>query len=1255
MGYELSYGGVSLPLSVPELEAHLARLLPPQDFTGLNQWQFNGFNLQQLPTPNLPTFPDVEPGLLWWPTGASRCAVGYFVVNGTKLSEIRTAIGNVNTAQPLVLSDSRDGFSITPSMWMLPPRPLNQVYGGTDARDGWLLTFVDRRFYDFWKRGVIAQPTSWNDLYDQLGDILGTVIFPDTISSAYGLPSSKWVQEYQPTTTMLDAAAAQVGQVVVYGLDGSIRTVNATTAKVDSDSQIENVVAQVGGLVLESDIARYVPASVNVLFGVSTDTSTAHVVNETLAALAITEYGSQTGVPNTEGTTFADLLYTGTNTSTVNTYAIQAATDWYGWRLPNLDVSIPGIYPWVPTGWEDSIEWRYQRREGAPHADTRIRRGQWDNLPSGTWWAGIVPIPPNWVPSGGSGSGSGSGGAGCIEPISVTCSNGTRTLTIKDIKVGVVNNQLVLEECSQNDTALGPCSPVTPGGTTLPVLTLACPIYAKCVDITTDYIVGDFDVWTIYADATGGSIQVQLPPSQPAMRYRVQKTDDTANTVTVVPDGSETINGAANYVLDMQWQTVTVEAMCAGGWGAELPSSGGSGTVESVTLTTAQGLLVNGVATDTITTTGTFALTLPFTVSGSGSVANSGTSSLSGFTGSGSSSGSNSGDQNLFLTVAVSGQSDIVADSTTDTLTFAAGSGVTLTTNASTDTLTISATGTGGTVTSITVTTANGLLVSTGTTQTITTSGTFALTLPFTVSGSGSLANSGTSSLTSFTGSGSSSGSNTGDQTSTLTGAVTGSGTNSIATTIATPGTLTVSSTNSTATAHTHAITSSSAPGAAASILATDASGHIGSTGTRIVKGWFIDLTVTNAIAGSITGNAATATALATGRTISITGDLTYTSPSFDGTGNVTAAGTLATVNSNVGTFGSATKSVTATVNGKGLVTAISEATITPAVGSITGLGTGVATFLATPSSANLAAAVTDETGSGALVFGASPTLTTPALGTPSALVLTNATGLSIAGIAVGVMRGYLAGCGTVRASTTTITVNAGTGRDSTDLFSLYLSAATTKTLQSSGSWAAGTGQNGLDTGARANSTSYHVYLIATATGGSVDVIFSTSASSPSLPATYTLYRIIGSIRTDGSGNIINYIQDGDDFQWLVPFADVAATNPGTSAVTRTLTLPTGRRFKANLTIGFSAVIATDNPGAVFISDLSITDSTASATGAFTQQQNNSGIVVNQNGSTMSVYTNTSAQVRSRVQTSSTNTLLEITTLGWTDTRGRNA
>ncbi|MBA4259162.1 MAG: hypothetical protein C0446_08355 [Chitinophaga sp.] len=59
---------------------------------------------------------------------------------------------------------------------------------------------------------------------------------------------------------------------------------------------------------------------------------------------------------------------------------------------------------------------------------------------------------------------------------------------------------------------------------------------------------------------------------------------------------------------------------------------------------------------------------------------------------SGTSSGTNTGDQNLFSTIAVSGQSDVVADSTSDTLTLVAGTNVTITTDAGTDSITINST-----------------------------------------------------------------------------------------------------------------------------------------------------------------------------------------------------------------------------------------------------------------------------------------------------------------------------------------------------------------------------------------------------------------------------------------------------------------------------------------------------------------------------------------------------------------------------------
>ena len=92
-----------------------------------------------------------------------------------------------------------------------------------------------------------------------------------------------------------------------------------------------------------------------------------------------------------------------------------------------------------------------------------------------------------------------------------------------------------------------------------------------------------------------------------------------------------------------------------------------------------------------------------------------------------------------------------------------------------------------------------------------------------------------------------------------------------------------------------------------------------------------------------------------------------------DATGS--AALTLATVNLNVGSFGSATQSVALTVNGKGLVTAASASTITPAIGSVTGLGTGVGAALAI-----------------AVGTAGSPALNGGALGTPSSGTLTNCT-----------------------------------------------------------------------------------------------------------------------------------------------------------------------------------------------------------------------------------------------------------------------
>lgn len=110
---------------------------------------------------------------------------------------------------------------------------------------------------------------------------------------------------------------------------------------------------------------------------------------------------------------------------------------------------------------------------------------------------------------------------------------------------------------------------------------------------------------------------------------------------------------------------------------------------------------------------------------------------------------------------------------------------------------------------------------------------------------------------------------------------------------------------------------------------------------------------------------------LAAARLPAFTGDITTSAGS--------AATTLATVNANVGGFGSVTQSATFTVNAKGLLTAAANVTITPAIGSITGLGTGVATSLGV----NVGTA-------------GSPVVNGGVLGTPSSGTATNLTGLPL-------------------------------------------------------------------------------------------------------------------------------------------------------------------------------------------------------------------------------------------------------------------
>ena len=151
-----------------------------------------------------------------------------------------------------------------------------------------------------------------------------------------------------------------------------------------------------------------------------------------------------------------------------------------------------------------------------------------------------------------------------------------------------------------------------------------------------------------------------------------------------------------------------------------------------------------------------------------------------------------------------------------------------------------------------------------------------------------------------------------------------------------------------------------------------------------------------------------------------LTGDVTASGPG-------SAAATLATVNANTGAWGSATQVGTFTVNGKGLITAAGNTTVTPAVGSITGLGTGVATALG----------INIGTAGSFVVNGG-------ALGTPSSGTLTNATGLPIVGGTTGTLSIARGGTGTTTTQAGRLYYGGGDG--------LTFQSAATTTVDCTGS-----------------------------------------------------------------------------------------------------------------------------------------------------------------------------------------------------------
>lgn len=368
-----------------------------------------------------PVRPRLRVGTFFYPTGASRWGEYHGLVDQNSYKAMVNAAyaGSRANANKFAIFDDVQNWGFSTPMYMLPPRPLANFTGSSSL---WLVTLVDERFYFHWRStGILSidSDTTWSDLFTSLGSSLSIDLTPDDIDEVYGQPEpdSDLNAIMENPALLLDAVAANVGQVVVRRYSGKFVTMNFDTSVEQATANwgLLNTSLAGGDLfqILNPPFAQFAPSYGTPNANIAALLPSQFVVTfpkwnknqfylgdnsehlrgpingtdvyaSTVNLSDLPTYGAFAGVNgmkvfhDTAKAIISDDPDTPDNKDALDILAQEIAFDWCNYQSNPTDITFPGLVPWIPEGLDDVQIAICAKKESeySPEDLDKLRKGQ---------------------------------------------------------------------------------------------------------------------------------------------------------------------------------------------------------------------------------------------------------------------------------------------------------------------------------------------------------------------------------------------------------------------------------------------------------------------------------------------------------------------------------------------------------------------------------------------------------------------------------------------------------------------------------------------------------------------------------------------------------------------------------------------------------------------------------------------------------------------------------------------------------------